>query len=339
MFEWRAVTRHRWEFELTVSSFRRCIAVACWLVATPLAAQETYPTKPVRVLVGFSPGGGQDLAARILGKHLGAVWSQPVVVENRAGANGMIAAEGAARAAPDGYTVHLFTANDAVNAATRSKLPYDTLRDLAPVTALSNSAYLLGVHPSLPVKTIKDLIALAKAKPGALSFASSGTGSPIHLSTELLNRMAGIQMQHVPYKGAGPALVDLVSGQVQVSVASIASFLQHVNSGRVRAVAVTGARRNAQLPSVPTVAESGLPRYEASTWNGIMVPAKTSLSIVNILNRDIRRLLTLSEVKRIFTEQGAEAEGSTPEQFGNHVASEIAKWGALVKAIGLQSEQ
>ena len=325
--------------KMTASTFRQCVAVACCMIVMPLAAQENYPTKPVRLLVGFSPGGGQDLAARIVAKHLGAVWSQAVVVENRAGANGMIAAEGAVRASPDGYTIHLFTANDAVNAATRSKLPYDTLRDLAPVTALSSSAYLLGVHPSLPVKTVKDLIALAKAKPRALSFASSGTGSPIHLSTELLNRMAGIQMLHVPYKGAGPALVDLVSGQVQVSVASIASFLQHVNSGRVRAVAVTGTRRNAQLPSVPTVAESGLPGYEASTWNGIMAPAKTPPTIVSTLNRDIRRLLTLPEVKRIFTEQGAEPEGSTPEQFGNHVASEISKWGVLVKAIGLQPEQ
>jgi tripartite-type tricarboxylate transporter receptor subunit TctC len=219
----------------------------------------------VRLLVGFSPGGGQDIAGRILAKYLAASWGQPVIVENRAGANGLIAAAAVASAAPDGYTLHVFTANDTVNAGARAKMPFDTLRDLAPVTAVSSSPYLLGVHPALQVKTTADLIALAKKRPGELHYASSGTGSPIHLSTALFGRMAGVNMVHVPYKGIAPALVDLVSGQLQVAMASLASFMQPYKAGRVKVLAVTGDTRSAQLPEVPTVVESGVPGYEAST--------------------------------------------------------------------------
>lgn len=244
---------------------------ALWGTAVVAMAQTAYPIKPVRLLVGFSPGGGQDIAARMLAKHLVASWGQPVVVKNRAGANGVIAAAAVASAAPDGYTLHLFTANDAVNAGARTKMPFDTLRDLAPVSAVSSSPYLLGVHPALQVKTTTELIALAKKRPGELHYASSGTGSPIHLSTALFNRMAGVTMVHVLYKGIAPALVELVSGEIQVAMASLASFMQHYKAGRVRVLAVTGETRSAQLPQVPTVAESGVPGYEASTWNGMMV--------------------------------------------------------------------
>jgi len=240
--------------------------LACGVAATiscamalPAGAQDAYPVKPVRLLVGFSPGGGQDVTARILSKYLSASWGQSVIVENRAGANGMIAAEAVARAAPDGYTLHMFTANDTVNAGTRAKISYDTLRDLAPITTVSSSPYLLAVHPSLPVKNTRDLIALAKARPGQLSYASSGTGSPIHLSTALFNKMAGVNMVHIPYKGSGPALIDLVSGQIQVSMASLLSFKQHLDAGRVKVLAVTGAARSVQLPDIPTIAESGVP--------------------------------------------------------------------------------
>jgi tripartite-type tricarboxylate transporter receptor subunit TctC len=314
------------------------LASAFLLAAPHVVAQENYPAKPVRLLVGFSPGGGQDLGARIIAKHLSAAWGQSVIVDNRAGANGVIATEAAARAAPDGYTLHLFTANDTVNAALRAKLPYDTLRDLAPITAVSSSPYLLGVHPSLPVRNTKDLIALAKAKPGQLSYASSGTGSPIHLSTALFNRMAGVDMVHIPYKGAGPALIDLVSGQIQVSMASLASFMQHVKTGRVRALSVTGVTRSVLLPDVPTVAESGVPGYEASTWNGIVAPSRTSIAIVASINRDIGKLLMLPEVNDVFARQGAEARGSTPEAFANQVKSEIVKWAALVKTMNLPTD-
>jgi tripartite-type tricarboxylate transporter receptor subunit TctC len=307
-------------------------------ITCPVAAQTAYPVKPVRLLVGFSPGGGQDIAGRILAKHLAASWGQPVVVENRAGANGAIAAEAVAHAAPDGYTLHIFTANDTVNAGARANMPFDTLRDLAPVTAVSSSPYLLGVHPALQVKTTRDLIALAKARPGQLRYASSGTGSPIHLSTALFNRMAGVTMTHIPYKGIGPALVDLVSGQIQVTMASLASFMQHYKSGRIKVLAVTGDGRSAQLPEMPTVAESGVPGYAATTWNGIMAPGKTPLAIIATLNRELLRLLALHEVRDTFLNMGTEPRGSTPEAFGNQVRSEIIKWGGVVKAIGLQAE-
>jgi len=305
--------------------------------ASVATAQDAYPVKPVRLLVGFSPGGGQDLAARILGRYLTESWKQTVIVENRTGANGMIATEGTARAAPDGYTLQLFTANDTVNAGTRAKMPFDTVRDLAPITSVSSSPYLLGVHPSLPVKDTKGLIALAKARPGQLSYASSGTGSPIHLSTALFNRMAGLDIVHVPYKGAGPALIDLVSGQIQVSMASIASFLPHVKTGRVRVLAVTGAERSAQLPDLPTIAEGGVAGYSATTWNGMVAPAKTPPAIISAVNRELVRLLALPEVSETFLKQGAEPRSSTPEAFGSQIKNEISKWAALVKAIGLQA--
>jgi tripartite-type tricarboxylate transporter receptor subunit TctC len=304
----------------------------------PALAQETYPAKPVRLLVGFSPGGGQDIAARLIGKFLSASWNQSIVVDNRAGANGIIAAEAVANAAPDGYTLHMFTANDTVNAATRAKMPYDTLRDLAPVTSLASAPYLLGVHPSLPASNVRELVTLAKARPGQLSYASSGTGSPIHLSTALFNKMAGINLLHVPYKGAGPALVDLVSGQLQLSMASLGSFAQHVNSGRIRVLAVSGAARMAQLPAVPTIAESGVPGYEASTWNGIAAPAKTPPAIISAVNREITRLLALPEVKEAYARVGAEPRTSTPDAFAAQIKSEMNKWAALVKSMGLKLE-
>jgi tripartite-type tricarboxylate transporter receptor subunit TctC len=320
---------------------RALAALALSVIAYPATAQTAYPVKPVRLLVGFSPGGGQDIAARILAKHLAAAWGQSVIVENRAGANGMIATEAVANAAPDGYTLHMFTANDTVNASAIAKIPFDTLRDLAPVTAVSSSPYLLGVHPALQVKNTREFIALAKSRPGQLRYASSGTGSPIHLSTALFNRMAGVNMTHIPYKGIGPALVDLISGQVQVTMASLASFMQHYKSGRVKLLAVTGTSRSAQLPEMPempTIAESGVPGYEATTWNGIMVPGKTPPAIITALNRELLRLLALPEVRDTFLNMGTEPRGSTPEAFGNQVRAEIAKWGGVVKAIGLQAE-
>lgn len=319
---------------------RSCHIAALSVCAVPLPAfaQDNYPAKAIRLLVGFSPGGGQDIAARLLGKYLSASWNQPVVVENRAGANGIIAAEAVANAAPDGYTLHLFTANDTVNAGVRAKMPYDTLRDLAPVTTVVSAPYALGVHPALPAKNVRELIALAKAQPGQLSYASSGTGSPIHLSTALFCRMSNINVVHVPYKGSGPALVDLVSGQLQISMSSLSSFTQHITSGRIRVLAVTGSARMAQLPMIPTVAESGVPGYEATTWNGIAAPAKTPPAAIAALNREVTRLLSLPEVKDSFVRLGAEPRASTPEAFGNFIKSEMLKWSALVKVMGLALE-
>ena len=307
-------------------------------IAPHAMAQNVYPIKPVRLLVGFTAGGGQDIAARILAKYLAAAWGQSVIVENRAGANGSIAAEAVANAVPDGYTLHMFTANDTVNAGARAKMPFDTLRDLAPVSAVSSSPYLLGVHPALQVKSTAEFIALARKRPGQLIYASSGTGSPIHLSTALFCKQANVNMLHVPYKGIAPALVDLVSGQVQVAFASLASFMQLYKTGRIKVLAATGATRSVQLPEVPTVAESGVPGFEASTWNGIMAQGKTPQAIVAALNRDLVRVLAQADVRDAFLMQGTEPKSSTPEAFGDQVKSEIAKWGALVKSMGLSVE-
>jgi tripartite-type tricarboxylate transporter receptor subunit TctC len=331
------ITRHMQLLLSRMSKLARVVA-ALALSATALSAvaQDAYPVKPVRLLVGFSPGGGQDIAARIVGKYLTASWGQTVIVENRAGANGVIAAEAVANAAPDGYTLHLFTANDTVNAGVRAKMPFDTLRDLAPVSAVSSSPYLLGVHPALPVKNTKELIALAKTRPGQLRYASSGTGSPIHLSTALFNRMAGVTMVHIPYKGGGPALYDLVSGQIQISMASFATFTQHLKSGRVKVLAVSGGARSAQLPDLPTIAEAGVPGYEATTWNGVTAPGKTPPAIIATINRELVRLLALPEVRETFLNLGAEPRSSTPEALGNQIKLETTRWAGLVKAIGLQ---
>ena len=313
-------------------------ALALSILVTAAVAQDNYPAKPVRILVGFSPGGNHDIFARIIAKKLTETWGQSVIVDNRPGANGMIATETLAKAPPDGHTLHVFTVNDTVNVSMYRKMPYDTLTDLAPVTPVSASPYLLGVHPSLPVKTFRELIVFAKARPGQLSYSSSGAGSGIHLSTELLKRMADIDMVHVPYKGSGPALIDLVGGQIQLSMASMPAFMPHVRTGRIRAIAVTGVARSPVLPEVPTVVESGVPGYEAGTWNGIVVPARTSEAIVARLNRDIVRTLGLPEVRELFSREGGESSGGTPEELARHIASEIAKWATVVKAIGARAD-
>ncbi len=321
-----------------VSLSCKILALVVSVLVAPAVAQDNYPAKPVRILVGFSPGGNHDIFGRIIAKKLTETWGQPVIVDNRPGANGMIATETLAKSPPDGHTLHIFTVNDAVNVSMYRKLPYDTVTDLAPVTPVSSSPYILGVHPSLPVKTVGELIVLAIARPGQLSYASSGTGSGIHLSTELLKRMAGIDMVHIPYKGSGPALIDLVGGQIQLSLASMASFMPHVRTGRIRAVAVTGVARSPVLPEVPTVAESGIPGYEAGTWNGIVVPARTPEAIVAKLNRDIVRTLGLHEVRELFSREGGEPSGGTPGELARHIASEIAKWATVVKAIGARAD-
>jgi tripartite-type tricarboxylate transporter receptor subunit TctC len=322
----------------SVSLPRIVLTIALSLLVSPAVAQDGYPVKAVKILVGFSPGGNHDIFARISAKKLTDTWGQPVIVDNRPGANGMIATESLAKATPDGYTLHVFTVNDAVNVSMYPKMAYDTLTDLAPVTPMSASPYLLGVHPSLPVQTVQELIALAKARPGQLSYSSSGVGSGIHLSSELFKRMAGIDMVHVPYKGAGPALIDLVGGQIHLSMASMAACLPHVRTGRIRAIAVTGVARSRVLQTLPTVAESGVPGYEAGTWNGIVVPARTPDTIVAKLNRDIVRTLDSLEVKELFRREGGEASGGAPRDLARYIAAEIVKWAAVVKAIDARAD-
>ena len=306
------------------------------LCAGPLCAQS-YPTKTVRLVVPFSPGGSTDVTARILAQKLTEAWRQQVIVDNRAGAGGNIGAESVARAAPDGYTLLLATTGVmAINHKLYKSLSYDSLKDLAPVTQIGGLPLILIVHPSLPAKSVKDLVAMAKAKPGALSFASSGVGSATHMTAELFRMMAGVDMVHVPYKGSGQAMTDLISGQVGVAFDQITSSIGHVQSGKLRALAVTSAKRFPSVPNLPTVAEAGVAGYESVSWNGIAAPARTPREIIDRIQGEVARALQQADMKERFLKDGIEPIGSTPEQFAAHIRSERAKWEKVVDRAGIK---
>lgn len=324
---------------MRISRFIQCTIAALALAAVPAVAQDGYPAKPVRLLVGFSPGGGQDLAARIIGTHLAAARGQSVIVENRPGANGVIATEAAARATPDGYTLHLFTANDTVNAGMRAKLPYDTLRDLAPVSAVSSSPYLLGVHPALPVKNAKELIALAKARPGQLNYGTGGNATTAHVSVALFSNMTGVQMTHVPYKGAPVALLDLIGGRLDLMFDQILSSMGYISGGRLRPIAVTPAKRTALLPQVPTLAESGVPGYEFTAWWMIAAPAKTPSHIVDRFNAELQKASADRAFRERLAKVGADAAPAlNASQTTEFLKREIERWAKVVKAANIRAE-
>jgi len=292
-------------------------------------AQE-YPAKTVRFVVGFAPGGGTDILARLLAKHLQERWGQPVVVENRPGADGSIATELVARAAPDGYTI-LFVSNAHTITPFQRKLAYDPVNDFSPITLGASNPNFLLVHPSLPVSSVKELIALAKKRPGELSYASSGTGTSPYLAMELLKQMAGIDMVHVPYKGSAPAVADLVGGHTQLMFGAISTVLPYVQSKRLRPIAVSSASRIAVAPDVPTVAESGLAGFEARTWYGILAPARTPPEIVQKLYTDISAGLRQPEVAAFVTRSGFDAVGNRPEQFLAVIKADMEKWGKVIR--------
>jgi tripartite-type tricarboxylate transporter receptor subunit TctC len=314
---------------------RRLVAAGL-LLCSAAAWAQTYPTKPVRLIVPFAPGGSTDVTARVLAQKLTESWKQQVVVENRAGAGGNIGADAVARAAPDGYTLLLATTGVmAINHRLYRTLPYDALKDFAPVTQIGALPLILIVHPSLPARSVKDLISIAKAKPGQLSFASSGVGSATHMTAELFKLMSGVDIVHVPYKGSGQAMADLISGQVGVAFDQITSSLPQVNAGRLRALAVTSARRFPSVPDLPTVAEAGVPGYESVSWNGIAAPAGTPQEIVNRVQSEVARALQAADIKERFFKDGIEPVGSTPEQFLAHIRSERAKWDKVVDRAGI----
>lgn len=316
--------------------FRVITAAAFALCAAPLSAQS-YPTKTVRLVVPFSPGGSTDVTARILAQKLTEAWRQQVIVDNRAGAGGNIGAESVARAAPDGYTLLLATTGVmAINHKLYKSLPYDSLKDLAPVTQIGGLPLILIVHPSLPAKSVRDLVAMAKAKPGSLSFASSGVGSATHMTAELFRMMAGVDMVHIPYKGSGQAMTDLISGQVGVAFDQITSSIGHVQSGKLRALAVTSAKRFPSVPNLPTVAEAGVAGYESVSWNGIAAPARTPREIIDRIQGEVARALQQADMKERFLKDGIEPIGSTPEQFAAHIRSERAKWEKVVDRAGIK---
>ena len=309
------------------------------LGASACAVAQDYPLRPIRILVPSTPGGSVDTLARMVGNNLSERWKQQVVVDNRAGAGGIIAGELTAKAAPDGYTLIMATiAAMVTNVSLAKKLPYDPVRDFAPITLVASQQIVLLVTPALPAKSIKELIALAKAKPGQLTFASAGTGSGGHLSGELLKLLAGIDITHVPYKGISPAIVDVISGQVSMTFASIISGTPHVKSGKLRALAVTGAHRSPALPDMPTMVEAGVPGYESSTWYGLLSAKATPRPIIDKLNKEVVAIVNLPDIKSHLLTEGAEPVGNTPEQFGALIRAEIDKWGKVIHAAGLRAD-
>jgi tripartite-type tricarboxylate transporter receptor subunit TctC len=298
-------------------------------------AQSTYPVKSIRLIVPFAAGGPTDVIARAVGQKLTESLGQPVVIDNRAGSGGNIGTDIVAKAPPDGYTLVMgIVGTHAINASLYSKMPYDSVKDFAPITLTGAATIIMVAHPSVPAKSIKELIALAKSKPGQLNLASPGSGTPQHLAGELFKTMAGINMVHVPYKGAAPAVIDLLGGQVSVGFVSLPAALSHVKAGKLTALGISNARRSAIAPDVPTIAESGLPGYELENWYGVLAPAGTPREIVNKLNREIVKALQIPEVKERLNSQGFEIRTSTPEQFAAYIKSEIVKWAKIVKDSG-----
>ena len=302
------------------------------------ASAQNYPARPIRYIVPQAPGGSSDTLARIITSRVAEGLGQQLVVDNRPGATGIIGAEVVARANPDGYTLLQVATSHATNPAMQARLPYDTLRDFAPVSLLSQQPNLWLANPSVPVKTIKDLIAYAKAKPGQVNFASSGTGGSQHLAGELLKSMAGISMTHVPYKGSPPALVDVLAGRVPLMSSTMPPALPHIKSSKVRVIAVTSAKRSPALPEVPTVAESGLPGYEAIAWQGLVAPAGTPRPVIARINAEFVKVLKQPEVTAKLNDQGFETVASAPEWFGQYIRTEIEKWSKVNKAAGIKGE-
>jgi tripartite-type tricarboxylate transporter receptor subunit TctC len=318
-----------------IGSLQRAALAVLVAVCASGAWAEAYPTKPIRLVVPFPAGGTTDILAREVGQRLSISLGQPVVVDNRPGAAGNIGADMVAKSAPDGYTLLMGTVGThAINASLYAKMPYDHIKDIAPVILVAGVPNVLEVNPALPVNSVADLIKLAKAKPGQINFASSGSGTSIHLSGELFKTMAGVDMTHIPYKGSAPAITDLIGGQVQVMFDNLPSSLQFIKAGKLRAIAVTSAKRAPALPDVPTIAESGLPGFEASSWFGIVAPAGTPPAIIARINNDVNQWLQSSEAKEKLLAQGAIPAGGTPEQFAAHIRSETEKWAKVVKASG-----
>ena len=302
------------------------------------AFAQSYPMKPIRMIVAYPPGGGTDIVGRMMAQKLSENLAQTVVIDNRGGAAGSIGSEIVTKSAPDGYTILMGNvAPNAINVSLYAKLGYDPVRDFEPVSLVASTPNILVVHPTLAVKTVSDLIALAKAKPGTLNYPSAGLGSSSHLAGELLDSIAGVKMVHIPYKGGGPALTDLLGGQMQLMFATMPAAMPHVRSGKLRAVAVTSAKRSQAMPELPTIGET-LKGYEASTWYGVLAPARTPRPIVTKLHGEIVKILGVAETRDKLLLQGFEPVGGTPAEFGAYIKSEIEKWGKVVKAAGIRAE-
>lgn len=314
-----------------------CAAFA--LVCSSLTQAQDYPNKPVKLIVPFPPGGGTDILARPIAQKLSEKWGQPVIVENRGGAGGNIGTKAAAEATPDGYTLIFgVLGTHAVNQSLYANPGFDSTVDFAAITMVANTPNILVVHPSVPVKTMADLIAYAKANPGKLNYASPGNGSPSHLATEIFKSMAGIQITHVPYKGSGPAMADMLGGQTQVWIANAPVVLQHIESGKLRALATTSAKRPVVAAGIPTIAEAGLTGYEADTWYGVFAPAKTPQPILDQLNKDIVAVLNLPDIRQKFANEGAEIVADSSASFTQKLRADVAKWKKVIADLNLRAE-
>jgi tripartite-type tricarboxylate transporter receptor subunit TctC len=311
------------------------LASALGFMAT---AQAQYPTKPIRFILPFPPGGGTDTLGRIIGAKLGDGLGQQVLMDNRPGAGANIGAEIAAKSPPDGYTLLMGNVAHAINMSLYSKLNYNFLKDFAPVSLLASTPNIVVVHPSIPAKSVKELVALAKSRPDALDYASSGSGSSAHLAGVLFEQMAGVKMNHIPYKGGGPAVIALVGGQVAIGFATTPSVISHIKSGKLRGLAVTGGKRSPSTPDLPTVSEAGVKGYEVSGWYGILVPTGTPKEAITRLHAESVKAIKLRDVKERLDATGFEGIGTTPDEFGTFIRSEVEKWGKVVKASGARVE-
>ena len=318
-----------------LSAFFACAVAA---QTAPGGTGAAFPSKPIRFIVPSTPGGGSDLIARSLGAKYAQTWGQQVVVDNRPGAGMTIGIDLVAKASPDGHTLIIVNPSHAINATLMARLPYDAVRDFTPLTVIATQAYAVVVTPSLPAKNIRELIALAKAKPRELTYASSGPGSASHLATEMFSGMAGVEMNHVPYKGTGPAVLDLISGRVQLYINPLLAVIGAVESGRLRVIAVTSAKRVNSLPDVPTVAESGLPGYEATAWYMLLVPSKTPAAVVNQLNAETVKALKAPDMVEMLARAGTDPLGNSPREAMDFLKAEITRWGKAVKQAGVKIE-
>ncbi len=318
-------------------------AIASVLCVAPLAvfAQTdiaSYPSRPIRIIVPQSPGASTDLTARLVAQRLSEAFKQPVVVDNRPGAGTIIGTELVVRAAPDGHTLMVVASGITVNPSVYKRMPYDTERDLAPVTQLTRFSNLLAAHPSFAAKTLQDVLALAKAKPGTINYASAGLASGTHMSMELLKTMTGIDLVHIPYTGGGPAVTAAIGGQVQLNIGTTVGVLPHVRSGRLRAIAVTTAARTPGAPEIPTFAESGVPGYDHGPWNGLFAPAKTPPALIAKIHAEVARALHSADVKKTLASEGVEPVANTPQAFAAMIRAELAMWSRVVKAAGIKAE-
>jgi tripartite-type tricarboxylate transporter receptor subunit TctC len=320
-------------------SFSRHAAIAASSLLACAAgahAASAYPDRPVRMIVPFTPGGGTDLVARMIAQKLGENLGQPVVVDNRPAVDGVVGTEIAARSQPDGYTLLQVSTSHAINVALGRKLPYDTLKDFSPIAHTANQQLILVVNPTLPVRTVKELIALGRAKPDALNYGSSSNATA--LPTELFKAMTGIQAQHIPYKGSPPMLADLIAGQIQMSIAAAISAIPQVKAGKLRVLAIGDSRRSSEMPDLPTIAEAGVPGYQATIWSGLLAPAGTPAPIIERLNREVVKAVRAPAFRAKLLELGAESVGSTAAEWGAFLRSEIEKWQKIAKRAGMRAE-